>query len=64
MLDGILHHSIMVNFNGESYGLKDERKAGLVGAHGQAPKRCQRCLEREQARLLGLPDPYPSKRKR
>ena len=26
--DPILHHSIIVNINGESFGLKDKRKAG------------------------------------
>ena len=31
MLDRILHHSIIVNINGESFRLKDKRKAGLIG---------------------------------
>ena len=31
MLDRILHHSIIVNINGDSFRLKDKRKAGLVG---------------------------------
>jgi hypothetical protein len=31
MLDRILHHSIIVNINGESFRLKDKRKAGLLG---------------------------------
>jgi DNA replication protein DnaC len=30
MLDRILHHSIIVSINGESFRLKDKRKAGLV----------------------------------
>ena len=30
MLDRILHHSIIVNINGESFRLKDKRKAGIV----------------------------------
>ena len=30
MLDRILHHSIIVSFNGESFRLKDKRKAGLL----------------------------------
>lgn len=30
MLDRILHHSIVVNINGESFRLKDKRKAGIV----------------------------------
>jgi len=31
MLDRLLHHSIIVNINGESFRLKDKRKAGLRG---------------------------------
>jgi DNA replication protein DnaC len=31
MLDRILHHSIIVNISGESFRLKDKRKAGLIG---------------------------------
>jgi DNA replication protein DnaC len=31
MLDRILHHSTIVNMNGESFRLKDKRKAGLLG---------------------------------
>src|SRR5262249_30736358 len=34
MLDRILHHSTIVNINGESFRLKDKRKAGLLA--GQA----------------------------
>ena len=30
MLDRLLHHSIIVSINGESYRLKDKRKAGLL----------------------------------
>src|SRR3984957_19589529 len=29
MLDRILHHSIIVSINGESFRLKDKRKAGI-----------------------------------
>src|SRR5271155_2559524 len=32
MLDRILHHSIIVSINGESFRLKDKRKAGLLAA--------------------------------
>jgi DNA replication protein DnaC len=32
MLDRILHHSIIVSVNGESFRLKDKRKAGLLAA--------------------------------
>jgi len=31
MLDRILHYSIFVNINGESFRLKARRKAGLLG---------------------------------
>ena len=30
MLDRILHHSIIVSINGESFRLKDKRRAGLL----------------------------------
>jgi len=32
MLDRVLHHSIIISINGESYRLKDKRKAGLFAA--------------------------------
>jgi len=35
MLDRILHHSIIVNINGESFRLKDRSKAGVLGYSGQ-----------------------------
>lgn len=31
MLDRILHHSTIVSINGDSFRLKDKRKAGLLG---------------------------------
>jgi DNA replication protein DnaC len=31
MFDRILDYSIIVNINGESFRLKDKRKAGLLG---------------------------------
>jgi DNA replication protein DnaC len=37
MLDRILHHSIIVNINGESFRLKNKRKAGLVAAPTKTP---------------------------
>jgi hypothetical protein len=36
MLDPILHHSIIVSLNGESFRLKDKRKAGLFAASSKA----------------------------
>ena len=39
MLDRILHHSIIVSINGESFRLKDKRKAGLLGAQAKGAKR-------------------------
>ena len=38
MLDRILHHSIIVSINGESFRLKDKRKAGLLGASSKSVK--------------------------
>jgi DNA replication protein DnaC len=32
MLDRILYHSVIVSINGESFRLKDKRKAGLLAA--------------------------------
>jgi len=39
MLDRILHHSTIVNINGESFRLKDKRKAGMFGAPMKSAKR-------------------------
>jgi IstB-like ATP binding protein len=39
MLDRVLHHSIIVSINGESFRLKDKRKAGLLAASGRGAKR-------------------------
>jgi hypothetical protein len=38
MLDRILHHSTVVNINGESVRLKDKRKAGLLSAPAKSAK--------------------------
>ncbi len=38
MLDRLLHHSTIVSINGESYRLKDKRKAGLIGAPAKPVK--------------------------
>jgi len=38
MLDRILHHSIIVSINGESFRLKDKRKAGLIAAKARAAR--------------------------
>jgi DNA replication protein DnaC len=38
MLDRLLHHSIIVNINGESYRLKDKRKAGILPKSAKVPK--------------------------
>ena len=32
MLDRLLHHSQVIQIQGESYRLKDKRKAGIVGS--------------------------------
>jgi DNA replication protein DnaC len=38
MLDRILHHSIIVSINGESFRLKDKRKAGLLAGPSKIAK--------------------------
>lgn len=38
MLDRILHHSTIVSINGESYRLKDKRKAGVLAPAGKAAR--------------------------
>ena len=38
MLDRLLHHSIIVNISGDSYRLKDTRKAGVLPKSPKAPK--------------------------
>jgi hypothetical protein len=38
MLDRILHHSIIVSINGESFRLKDKRKAGMLSAPARIGK--------------------------
>jgi DNA replication protein DnaC len=38
MLDRILYHSIIVNINGESFRLKDKRKAGLLAGSAKVAK--------------------------
>jgi DNA replication protein DnaC len=38
MLDRVLHHSTIVNINGESFRLKEKRKAGLLAAQMKIPK--------------------------
>jgi DNA replication protein DnaC len=38
MLDRVLHHSTIVSINGESFRLKDKRKAGLLAAPGKMAK--------------------------
>ena len=38
MLDRILHHSTIVSINGESYRLKDKRKAGGLAPAGKAAR--------------------------
>src|SRR5580700_7492634 len=39
MLDRILHHSTIVSISGESYRLKDKRKAGVLAATAKTAKR-------------------------
>jgi DNA replication protein DnaC len=35
MLDRLLHHSHVIQIQGESYRLKDKRKAGIIGPRSQ-----------------------------
>jgi DNA replication protein DnaC len=35
MLDRILHHSLSVSINGESFRLKDKHEAGVLAAPGK-----------------------------
>ena len=35
ILDRLLHHSTTINIRGESYRLKDRKRAGLLGTRGQ-----------------------------
>jgi DNA replication protein DnaC len=37
ILDRLLHHSTMLNVKGESYRLKEKRKAGVFGRPASAP---------------------------
>ena len=37
ILDRLLHHSISVNIRGESYRLKEKRRAGLIPGAGTVP---------------------------
>jgi hypothetical protein len=37
ILDRLLHHSVSLNIRGESYRLKERRKAGLLATSGTAP---------------------------
>ncbi len=39
MLDRILHHSIIVSINGESFRLKDKRKAGVLSSPARIARR-------------------------
>jgi DNA replication protein DnaC len=38
MLDRIVHHSIIVSINGESFRLKDRRKAGVLAVSPKLAK--------------------------
>jgi len=38
LLDRVLHHSTIVSINGESFRLKDKRRAGLLAASVKASK--------------------------
>ncbi len=37
ILDRLLHHSVTINIRGESYRLKDKRKAGVLPGGKEKP---------------------------
>ncbi len=43
MLDRLLHHATVINIRGESYRLKERRKAGLLAT----PANRERALQKE-----------------
>jgi DNA replication protein DnaC len=56
ILDRLLHHSTTINIRGESYRLKDRRKAGLVPPRGQeGAEAAARCLASDSVRGQGGP---------
>ncbi len=62
ILDRLLHHSTTINIRGESYRLKDRRRAGLLPARDQ-PARDQE-EGREPAELSAVPAVAPPKPRR
>ncbi len=52
MLDRILHHSIIVSINGESFRLKDKRKAGLLAATAKTAKHQGSTERRDQETVM------------
>ncbi len=49
ILDRLLHHSTTMNIRGESYRLKERRKAGLIPLHGSTTARTFCCRHRPVA---------------
>src|ERR1051326_1795307 len=67
ILDRVLHHSTTINIRGESYRLKDRRRAGLLPQPGQVPPSGAPALPSDSAasnthRLSAVLDPPPSAR--
>src|SRR6201984_138118 len=65
ILDRLLHHSTTINIRGESYRLKDRRKAGLVSRPEEAPPSVAPALPSDSAtsntrRLSAALDSAPS----
>ncbi len=56
ILDRLLHHSTTINIRGESYRLKDRRRAGLLPTREQA--------DRPEAALSAAPSSAPPKARR
>ena len=53
ILDRLLHHSTTINIRGESYRLKDRRRAGLVAGGAEQPR--EHALGRAPAEALLKP---------
>jgi len=49
ILDRLLHHSTTVNIKGESYRLKEKKRAGLIGTGTEQPRKRKRGRPRKAA---------------
>ncbi len=51
ILDRLLHHSTVINIKGESYRLKEKRKAGLLGRRPMPAKITEKLTPLNYARM-------------